>query len=124
MMPDVPSAQPNDTETTSDDLATEIGDASALDVLQSVDHGGDLPPMDVGALKAFAPDASTTPDSKVSAELNRPHKWLHVLRERFSTMSLIQSKTIDNICAQLNVHAALTIHENAMKTQELPDNSL
>ena len=48
-MPDVPSAQPNHTETTSDDLATEIGDASALDVLQSVDHGGDLPPMDVGA---------------------------------------------------------------------------
>ena len=125
MMPDVPSAQPNHTETTSDDLATEIGDASALDVLQSVDHGGDLPPMDVGALKAFAPDASTTPDSKVSAELNRPHKWLHVLRERFSTMSLIQSKTIDNIRAQLNVRTARSLFmRNAMKTQELPDNSL
>ena len=125
MMPDVSSAQPNDTETTSDDLATEIGDASALDVLQSVDHGGDLPPMDVGALKAFAPDASSTPDSKVSAELNRPHKWLHVLRERFSTMSLMQSKTIDNIRAQLNVRTARSLFmRNAMKTQELPDNSL
>ena len=40
-------------------------------------------------------------------------------------MSLIQSKTIDNIRAQLNVRTARSLFmRNAMKTQELPDNSL
>ena len=120
---DAPTLERNDDQ--GDGLLNEPITQADNSGSDGVDHGQDLPPMDVAALKAFAVDPSQDDHGGRLAHKNSSLSWQHTLRERLQKMSFIQPKAIDQIRAQLTFSNARSLFmRNAMKNQELPDNSL